>query len=568
MTDNHRDVMLVDFDGTLATYDGWQGAKHAGEPIPAMVERVKQWLDEGKDVRIFTSRVAPGNSDAFISRQTINKWSKQVFGRLLPITATKDAGMVELWDDRAHGVETNTGRDLQQPTQVEADTGEAVEDKPLNEATVCLIDNGLLTFMAEDLAEHFGKVLYFMGHISAFPKSNITEIGTGLKGVERIDEQKFWQMTDANQIDRYVCPDTYYGGLQTHLAGLGKRVWGSRLGENLELDRVKAKELIEQVGLPSKPYKVVIGLDNLRAELKRPENEGSWVKISYTRGDGETRRNESYALSETWLDEWAYRLGALKDDTEFIIEPNIDGEEIGFDGYIVDGQFPENMLLGIEVKDSGYACAVIPTSDAPPPILEVNEKLADYFREHQYRGFFSDEIRVEEDGTGYLTDPTTRAGSPPSQLYFALISNLAEVLWKGAMGEFVEPEYSAKYGVLAFIQGEWAKDNWQPIEYPDEIAPYVKLRNKIVMDGKTYVIPEETGMQQVGAVIATGDTLIEAIELLVERAGQIKGYQLNVQLDSIPRAMGEVQCLVDDYGYSFGDGEIPTPEEVQGVVSK
>lgn len=37
----------VDLDGTLAHYDGWKGADHIGEPIPAMVERVKQWLSEG-----------------------------------------------------------------------------------------------------------------------------------------------------------------------------------------------------------------------------------------------------------------------------------------------------------------------------------------------------------------------------------------------------------------------------------------------------------------------------------------------------------------------------------------
>ena len=47
----------VDLDGTLAYYDQWRGALHIGEPIPVMLERVKRWLDEGKDVRIFTARV-------------------------------------------------------------------------------------------------------------------------------------------------------------------------------------------------------------------------------------------------------------------------------------------------------------------------------------------------------------------------------------------------------------------------------------------------------------------------------------------------------------------------------
>ena len=46
----------VDLDGTLAHYDEFRGDDYVGEPIEPMVERVKQWLDEGKDVRIFTAR--------------------------------------------------------------------------------------------------------------------------------------------------------------------------------------------------------------------------------------------------------------------------------------------------------------------------------------------------------------------------------------------------------------------------------------------------------------------------------------------------------------------------------
>ena len=50
----------VDLDGTLAYYDHWRGPHHIGDPIPAMLNRVKSWLAEGKDVRIFTARVEGG----------------------------------------------------------------------------------------------------------------------------------------------------------------------------------------------------------------------------------------------------------------------------------------------------------------------------------------------------------------------------------------------------------------------------------------------------------------------------------------------------------------------------
>ena len=117
----------VDLDGTLAEYHGWKGADHIGEPIPAMVERVKAWLAEGKDVRIFTARVWPlGTFENHISinnteqdllrvacaleaRKAVQAWCMAHFGRELPITCVKDYGMVELWDDRAVQVVKNTG---------------------------------------------------------------------------------------------------------------------------------------------------------------------------------------------------------------------------------------------------------------------------------------------------------------------------------------------------------------------------------------------------------------------------------------------------------------------------
>lgn len=114
----------VDLDGTLATYGGWKGPDHIGEPIPAMVERVKQWLAEGVEVRIVTARVA--QTDRFVDeskmvdgaefatqqRTLIKDWCERHIGQRLKVTASKDFAMIELWDDRAVRVETNTGRIL------------------------------------------------------------------------------------------------------------------------------------------------------------------------------------------------------------------------------------------------------------------------------------------------------------------------------------------------------------------------------------------------------------------------------------------------------------------------
>lgn len=95
----------VDLDSTLAHYDEWQGIEHIGEPIPAMLNRVINWLDQGKDVRIFTARA--DNAEAI---PYINAWCKKHLGKVLPVTNVKDSSMIELWDDRAIKVEKNTGQ--------------------------------------------------------------------------------------------------------------------------------------------------------------------------------------------------------------------------------------------------------------------------------------------------------------------------------------------------------------------------------------------------------------------------------------------------------------------------
>ena len=95
----------VDLDGTLAEYHGWKGPEHVGAPIPLMLDRVKAWLREGREVRIFTARAAIKDQIAPVER-----WLEKHGIGGLTVTNEKDLGMIELWDDRAVQVIPNTGR--------------------------------------------------------------------------------------------------------------------------------------------------------------------------------------------------------------------------------------------------------------------------------------------------------------------------------------------------------------------------------------------------------------------------------------------------------------------------
>jgi len=94
----------VDLDGTLAQYSGFKGPDHIGDPIPEMVARIKQWLAEGKTVKIFTARACVADHIPYVE-----EWSEKHLGVRLEVTNIKDYGMIQLWDDRAVRVKFNQG---------------------------------------------------------------------------------------------------------------------------------------------------------------------------------------------------------------------------------------------------------------------------------------------------------------------------------------------------------------------------------------------------------------------------------------------------------------------------
>lgn len=104
-----KDTIAVDLDGTLAHWDPDKeyDPTKIGKPIPAMVDRVKRWVDQGKNVVIHTARVSePG------AYPHIHKWLREQGLPALPITNKKLPEVGEFWDDRAIAVERNTGKVL------------------------------------------------------------------------------------------------------------------------------------------------------------------------------------------------------------------------------------------------------------------------------------------------------------------------------------------------------------------------------------------------------------------------------------------------------------------------
>lgn len=106
-----------DLDGTLAvheheTFSIWK----VGAPIDRMINIVQEYIRQGRQCKIVTARVyTPPNvaPQAYSDREKMIKiiqdWCEEYIGARLEVTCVKDYSMIELWDDRAISVQTNTG---------------------------------------------------------------------------------------------------------------------------------------------------------------------------------------------------------------------------------------------------------------------------------------------------------------------------------------------------------------------------------------------------------------------------------------------------------------------------
>jgi len=405
--------------------------------------------------------------------------------------------------------------------------------------SICIVDNGLFTHMAEAMTEYFGVVYYYVPWEFTFPRMSRMLLGDGIPGVSRIDS--FWPYL--GEIDLFVFPDVNFAPLQLHLRSLDKRIWGSGGGEQLELDRAASKRHLKSLGIDIGPYTVVTGITALRKHLgKHPDQ---YVKISRYRGDMESFHAVSLPLIEPLLDELEYRFGARKETVEFICEDAIsDAVEIGFDGWTIDGQFTENCTRGVEVKDLAFIMRSGSYADMPKQLRDINTKLAPTFERFGYRGFFSSEARITRDGKAYVIDPCCRLPSPPSQLYWSMIKNWADILWEGADGAIVEPDLAAPWGALAILTSDHATKNWQPIAFPKELRDSIRITNLSMLDGRYYFVPQDGyEMAEIGAVVGLGDTMEDAIKAVGEVADKVEGYAIHTNLSALDEAQSELDKL-------------------------
>lgn len=116
----------VDLDRTMFEYhtnpQGYDPLE-IGDPLWPMVNRVKNWLTNGQEVRIFTARASGFDLETEEGQQAKALVVEAIHAKLatvglpaLAVTNEKDYHCIQIWDDIAVAVWPNTGNPVVIPS--------------------------------------------------------------------------------------------------------------------------------------------------------------------------------------------------------------------------------------------------------------------------------------------------------------------------------------------------------------------------------------------------------------------------------------------------------------------
>lgn len=428
-------------------------------------------------------------------------------------------------------------------------------DKDLKDVHAVMVDNGLFEELAVRLAREFGSMSYYNPWEAEFPVINDRILGAGLPKLHRLEDPYLNRVVDAT--DLYIFPDIFHAGKQELLERVGKRVWGSREGDELETKRVWFRGWQQEHGMPVPDSTVLEGFSALVGYLQE-HNEHCFIKTtSKIRGTFETHEFWDMEQAYYWLEEVKRRLGCAREMVLFLVEKPIDSKfETGIDTYDIDGQVPKTPLQGIEIKGQLILCSAQTTSTTPKPLDEALTILEPELRSRRYRNFLSAEFREK-----VLTDICTRCPNPGIGCEMEMIENLPEIIYKGAAGELVEPKFVAEFGIQAAVYHTHDKELGKQFRIDPEVRQFFKLMEFCEVDGLYQILPRPPHGDKIGWLVGIGDTIEEAADHLKKNAEYFKKYPFEIKLGELEEAVRQAHAA-EEAGFEFTDQTLPDPEEV------
>jgi hypothetical protein len=428
--------------------------------------------------------------------------------------------------------------------------------KDISDVVFCVVDRGVFFPVAERLARDAKKVFYHNPDSDSFPTFAKAVLGDGHNDVELLDS--FWARK--KEIDTFVFPDCRDGELQLELEGQGFSVWGSKGASELEVNRGLWLKTCESLGLPMPKTHVIVGITNLRVFFNEHEGEEFHIKISRFRGDMETWKACDPHQIQNKLDVLSMKFGPFKELVTFYVQEPVETDiEGGADTYFVNGQYPSKIILGYEKKGESYFATWRDRDKMPPEIWKVSEAIAPLLSGYRYCNTVSTEVRVKDDDS-YILDPCLRFPSPAGEEELEMYGNFSEIVYRGAMGELIEPEMAAKFCGEAVIAFCGDRDGWKSIRIPEEVQQWVKLYACGYEDESCHFPPSQDP-EAIGCVVGLGDTPSEVLDRLKEVRDALKDCPVDVKIEPIADLLKEIEGAKEQ-GIPFSDKPLPKPEEV------
>ena len=269
---------------------------------------------------------------------------------------------------------------------------------------ILIWDTNLATAHAERLKEDGHEVKYF----TFWAGTGFPDFMDYVPGKGMVDKSIYF-FDDLGWADIVYFPDCGMGDLVDHLREKDKKiVWGAGRGEELELQRWRAVEIMDELKISHPPSEFIIGVDKLEEYLKKSK-EPVFVKFDIFRGNQETFGFPKYIprydkVLELKLSGLKIDFGPFYNEIPFVVQKKVGEIEPGYDLIFNGEKFLEPCAYGFEIKGAGCQIErfVSTIDDLPKPIKETAVKIIPYLKEVNWRGAISNEGRIGKDTDGKL----------------------------------------------------------------------------------------------------------------------------------------------------------------------
>lgn len=431
--------------------------------------------------------------------------------------------------------------------------------KDLSDITCCTVDYGTFISLAQTMGQKVKKSYYYSPYEAEYLTVEASCPGIGMPHIERLNQPLDPDILP--EIDLFLFPDRGYAGLQKHLRYLGKPIWGSYGACELEESRTRFLDILNEFDMPVVHTEIITGLTKLSEHLKGVERK--WIKLNRYRGDMETWKHIDYLHSQRELERLAYKWGPAKEFMVFVVQDEIEGEdgefipELGYDGWSVLGQYPDSSFQGHEQKNELYLGSKINDKDLPDYVKYVNEKFAPILKDIGYCNFWATEIRVK-DKKPHFIDPTARMPGQTGEHLLKTCTNLPEVIWSGANGELIVPQFEQDHAAEATVHYTGGKSTeYKTFVIPDSVRDWFKPYHCFMADGAYHVTPGVN--DEVGVILGNGNSTEAAMGSLKSHMEELKDEPLTADLYLFAELLEKIH-QAEEEGIEFSRKPVPEPE--------